>query len=107
MTDAWPSGRRTLMLQHPGFYYLTRYRSPDEAVLGDRFPNAVGAEELKLGFRQAEAVWIDPQGMYARGADNALRAAGSSTEAELRANGFELQTVVEDRLFLYTRPARP
>jgi hypothetical protein len=107
MNDAWPPGRRTLLLQHPGFYYLTRYRSPDEAVFGYRFPNAVSADELKVGFREAEAVWIDPQGMYARGADNALRAAGSSTEHELRANGFELQTVIEDRLFLYVRPAPP
>ena len=61
------------------------------------------AAELRAGFAGAEGVWIDPNTMYARGADRALREGGSSLADELSAHGFEKQLVLENRFELWTR----
>jgi hypothetical protein len=107
MTREWPAGQPTLLLGHPGFYAITRYRSADESTLGYRFLNECSAEQLSQGFARAGAAWIDPRGMFARGADNVLRAAGTSIEDQLARNGFEKRTVVEDRFELWTRRRQP
>lgn len=103
MNLAWPAGRRTLMLLYPGFNHIGHYRSPDEARIGYRFPNELRADQLRLGFELAEGAWIDPRGMYARGADRVLREAGSSLEEQLARNGFEQRTLIEDRFELWVK----
>jgi hypothetical protein len=103
MTDAWPAERRTLLFGFPGMYAATRYRSPDERVLGYRFLNEASAEQLLAGFARAEGVWIDPAGMYARGADSTLRQAGSSLEDQLQKYGFTQKLVLEERFELWTK----
>lgn len=105
MNDAWPAGLRTLMLLYPGFSQMTHYPSPDEAAIGYRFPHEVTAEQLRLGFEKAVGAWIDPKGMYARGADRTLRAAGGSLETELDRNGFAKRQVVEERFELWVKKA--
>lgn len=106
MNDAWPAGLRTLMLLYPGFSQMTHYRSPDETAIGYRFPHEVTAEQLRLGFEKAAGAWIDPRGMYARGADRTLRAAGGSLDGELQRNGFEKRQVIEERFELWVKKDR-
>ena len=106
MNDAWPAGLRTLMLAYPGFSQMTHYPSPDEAALGYRFPHEVTAGQLRLGFEKAGGAWIDPKGMYARGADRTLRDAGTSLDAELERNGFEKRQVIEERFELWVKKDR-
>lgn len=103
MNQAWPAGRAALVLALPGFVHLTHYRSADEALLGYRFVNEHTAEQLRAGFRSADAVWIDPRGMYARGTDRVLREAGSSLEEQLQQHGFKKQLVLEDCFELWTK----
>lgn len=103
MTLAWPAEKRTLVLAHPAFYYLTRYASADEAQVGYMFLNGLSAERLQHGFRSAEGLWIDPRSMYARAVDNELQSAGSSLDHELARGGFERRVTIEDRLELWTR----
>jgi len=106
MNDAWPAGLRTLVLTYPGFSQMTHYLSPDEAAIGYRFPHEISAAQLRLGFEKAAGVWIDPKGMYARGADRTLRDAGTSLEAELERNGFERRQLVEERFELWVKKDR-
>ena len=103
MTNAWPSHHKTLLLMTPGFTFVTHYPSPAPAAVGFRFPNEASADDLKLAFANAEGVWIDATGMYARGTDRVLKAAGSSTADQLAQNGFARRTLVEDRLELWTK----
>jgi hypothetical protein len=103
MTKAWAADQPTLLLAHPGFYAITRYRSADEASLGYRFAHELTADQLRWGFQQAGAVWIDRNILYARGADQVLRSAGTSIDAELSRNGYEQRRVLEDRFELWTR----
>jgi hypothetical protein len=103
MTNAWPSHHKTLLLMTPGFTFVTHYPSPAPAEVGFRFPNEAGAEELRRAFENAEGVWIDANGMYARGTDRVLKEAGSSTADQLAKNGFERRTMIEDRLELWTK----
>jgi hypothetical protein len=106
MTDAWPAERRTLLFAFPGMYQVTRYRSADEAAVGYHFLNEASAAELAVGFQRAEGAWIDPRGMYARGADRTLRDAGSSLDSELERNGFEKRQVIEERFELWVKKNR-
>jgi hypothetical protein len=103
MSLLWPPEEPTFVFVHPGIQHLTRYRSPDEAAVGYRFIADLGADRLRLGFQRASAAWVDPNGMYARRPDATLKAAGSSLEGELAANGFRLRLVLEDRFQLWTR----
>jgi hypothetical protein len=103
MTHAWSADRPTLLLMYPGFYHVTRYRSPDEAALGFRFAHEWTAEQLRLGFRRAQGVWVDRRTMYARGADGVLKAAGSSLDTELSLNGFGQRLLLEERFELWTK----
>jgi hypothetical protein len=103
MNLEWAPEQPTLLLANPGLYSITHYRSGDEVSLGYRFLNECDAPALIQGFRHAGAVWIDPRGMYARGVDSVLEAAGSSVEEQLRTNGFERRTVVEERFELWVK----
>ncbi len=103
MTLLWPAEKPTLVLASPALQHLTRYRSPDEGVVGYRFIADLDADRLRAGFSRAAAAWIDPNGMYARRPDLTLRAAGTSLRDELEKNGFQLQLVLEDRFQLWTK----
>jgi hypothetical protein len=103
MTNAWATGQPTLLLVYPGFYAITRYRSPDEGRLGYRFAHELTAEQLRFGFQRAAGVWVDRRGLYATGADRVLRSAGTSLDEQLSANGFAQKLVLEDRFELWTR----
>lgn len=103
MTAAWPGERRTLLFAYPGFYAVTHYRSADEPVVGYRFLNEASLEQLRVGFQKAEGAWIDPNGMYARGADRTLREAGTSLEEQLQQHGFTKKLVLEERFELWTK----
>ena len=103
MAAVWPVRHKTLQIMAPSFYAVTHYPSPAPAVVGYRFTYAMDAAELRAGFAGAEGVWIDPNTMYARGADRALREGGSSLADELSAHGFEKQLVLENRFELWTR----
>jgi hypothetical protein len=103
MTLAWPAERRTLMFADPALYHVTHYRSADEPVVGYRFLNEPGPEIFAVGFEKGEGAWVDARGMYARGADRTLQAAGSSLEGELQRHGFTKRLVLEERFELWTK----
>jgi hypothetical protein len=103
MHHAWPAERRTLQIMAPSFYAVTHYPSAAPTIVGYRFMSAVDAHALRAGFAGAEGAWIDPNTMYARGADRVLREAGTSLEQELQTHGFEKQLVLENRFELWTK----
>jgi hypothetical protein len=103
MNLLWPAEKPTLVLVHPGMLFLTRYRSPEESQVGYRFISDLSTDRLRVGFRQASGVWIDPRGMYASRPGRALEVEGTSLREQLAANGFTQQLVLEERFQLWTK----